>query len=85
MQRLRPARSRKSSVREIEREYAVMEMPGSRRMLSVLLLGGQRLETPRIAVLDSHPRVKVKQLTNRLAAGRICGDESATLRECFSL
>src|SRR6516225_4054771 len=30
-----------------------MEMAGQSRMLLVLLLGGQRLETPGIAVLDS--------------------------------
>jgi hypothetical protein len=36
-----------------QREYAVMEMPGWRWMLLVLLLGGQRLETSGIAVLDS--------------------------------
>jgi hypothetical protein len=30
-----------------------MDMPGWRWMLLVLLLGGQRLETPGIAVLDS--------------------------------
>src|ERR1700746_1728413 len=34
----------------IQREYAVMEMPEWRWMLLVLLLGGQRLETPGIAV-----------------------------------
>jgi hypothetical protein len=36
----------------IQREEAVMEMPGWRWMLLVLLLGDQRLETG-IAVLDS--------------------------------
>jgi hypothetical protein len=37
----------------IQREYAVMETPGWRWILLVLLLGGQRLETSGIAILDS--------------------------------
>ena len=36
----------------IQKEYAVMEMPGWRWMLLVLLLGGQHLGTPGIAKLD---------------------------------
>jgi hypothetical protein len=36
----------------IQREYAVMEMPGWRWMLLVLLLGGQHLEPPWGATLS---------------------------------
>jgi hypothetical protein len=50
---LSPARSRKSFIPEDSEKVGVMEMAGRSRMLLVLLLGGERLETPGISVLDS--------------------------------
>src|SRR5262249_25614146 len=43
----------------MQRDEAAMEIPGRSRMLLVLLLGGQRLETSGVAVLESlFPRRK---------------------------
>jgi hypothetical protein len=47
-----------------------MEIPGRSRMLLVLLLGGQRLETPGIAVLDSQGSLGVTEKADTELGGR---------------
>src|ERR1700746_3151472 len=67
----------------IQREYAVMEMPEWRWMLLVLLLGGQSLETPGIAVAKGPRDHKAVNLSAGRPPSRSAVPAKSMLTNCI--